>query len=104
MTNSYKLAERINSKVNASVTYKTDLEQYDTPDYWVEANHVSFLYLWQHCHVLFQRGRFLLLQLLDTHSQLFRRHIKPNLSRFEIILVQFATDKINTEVVGCYGT
>lgn len=37
MTNSYKLAERINSDVNASVTYKTDLEQYSTPDFWVEA-------------------------------------------------------------------
>jgi len=34
---SYNLAERINSQVNASVTYKTDLEQYDTPDCWVEA-------------------------------------------------------------------
>lgn len=32
--NSYKLAERINSDVNASVTYKTDLEQYDKPEYW----------------------------------------------------------------------
>ena len=38
MTNSYKLAERINSDVNASISYKTDLEQYDKPDYWVEAN------------------------------------------------------------------
>lgn len=37
MTNSYKLAERINSDVNASVKYKTDLEQYSTPEYWVEA-------------------------------------------------------------------
>ena len=35
--NSHSLAERINSDVNASVSYKTDLEQYDTPDYWVEA-------------------------------------------------------------------
>jgi len=34
MTNSYKLAERINSDVNASVTYKTDLEQYGTPEHW----------------------------------------------------------------------
>ena len=32
--NSYHLAERINSQVNASVTYKTDLEQYSTPEYW----------------------------------------------------------------------
>ncbi len=37
MTNSYKLAERINSDVNASVSYKTDLEQYSKPEYWVEA-------------------------------------------------------------------
>ena len=35
---SYSVAERINSKVNASVRYKTDLEQYATPEYWVEAN------------------------------------------------------------------
>lgn len=35
--NSYSLAERINSQVNASVKYKTDLEQYSTPEYWVEA-------------------------------------------------------------------
>ena len=35
--NSYKLAERINSDVNASVTYKTDLEQYSKPEFWVEA-------------------------------------------------------------------
>ena len=34
MTNSYKLAERINRDVNASVTYKTDLEQYGTPEHW----------------------------------------------------------------------
>ena len=36
--NSYSLAERINSQVNASVQYKTDLEQYDKPEFWVEAN------------------------------------------------------------------
>ena len=35
--NSYKLASRTNSDVNASVQYKTDLEQYDTPEFWVEA-------------------------------------------------------------------
>ena len=35
--NSYSIAERINSKVNASVTYKTDLEQYSTPEFWKEA-------------------------------------------------------------------
>ena len=29
--NSYKLASRINSDVNASVTYKTDMEQYGKP-------------------------------------------------------------------------
>ena len=34
MTNSYKLAERINSDVNASITYKTDLAQYGTPEHW----------------------------------------------------------------------
>ena len=36
--NSYTIAERINSQVNASVTYKTDLEQYSRPEFWVEAN------------------------------------------------------------------
>ena len=36
--NSYSLAERINSDVNASVQYKTDLEQYSKPEHWVEAN------------------------------------------------------------------
>jgi predicted transglutaminase-like cysteine proteinase len=35
--NSYSLAERINSQVNASVSYKTDLEQYSTPEFWNEA-------------------------------------------------------------------
>ena len=35
--NSYSLAERINSDVNASVTYKTDLEQYSRPEFWTEA-------------------------------------------------------------------
>jgi len=35
--NSYSVAERINRDVNASVTYKTDLEQYATPEYWKEA-------------------------------------------------------------------
>ena len=35
--NNYNTAQRINSKVNASVTYKTDLEQYETPEIWVEA-------------------------------------------------------------------
>lgn len=32
--NSYSLAERINSDVNARVTYKTDLAQYGKPEYW----------------------------------------------------------------------
>ena len=36
--NSYSAAERINSDVNASVQYKTDLEQYSKPEHWVEAN------------------------------------------------------------------
>ena len=31
MMNSYKLAERINSDVNASVEYRTDLAQYGKP-------------------------------------------------------------------------
>ena len=35
--NSYAIAERINSQVNASVQYKTDLEQYDKPEFWKEA-------------------------------------------------------------------
>ena len=37
MMNSYSVAERINSQVNASVTYKTDLAQYGTPEFWKEA-------------------------------------------------------------------
>ena len=37
MTNSYKLVERINSDVNARVTYKSDLEQFDTPEFWAMA-------------------------------------------------------------------
>ena len=37
LVNSYTIAERINSDVNASVTYKTDLEQYGRPEHWVEA-------------------------------------------------------------------
>ena len=35
MSNSYKLAERINNTVNTSVTYKTDLEQYNKPEFWI---------------------------------------------------------------------
>ena len=35
--NSYSVAERINSTVNARVTYKSDLEQFDTPEFWVKA-------------------------------------------------------------------
>ena len=35
--NSYAIAERINSQVNASISYKTDLEQYNKPEHWVEA-------------------------------------------------------------------
>jgi len=38
MTNSYKLAERINSQVNASVTWMSDSEQFGVPEFWVEAN------------------------------------------------------------------
>lgn len=33
-SNSYSLAERINSDVNASVKYKTDLGQYGKPEHW----------------------------------------------------------------------
>ena len=36
--NNYSIAERINSDVNASVTYKTDLAQYGKPEHWIEAN------------------------------------------------------------------
>ena len=39
--NSYSVAERINSDVNASVQYKTDLEQYGTPEHWVEASNLG---------------------------------------------------------------
>lgn len=35
--NSYSIAERINSQVNESVQYKTDLAQYATPEFWKEA-------------------------------------------------------------------
>ena len=35
--NSYGVAERINSTVNASVAYKSDLEQFDTPEFWAMA-------------------------------------------------------------------
>ena len=35
--NSYSVAERINSDVNARVTYKSDLEQFDTPEFWTMA-------------------------------------------------------------------
>ena len=35
MTNSYKLAERINSNVNASITYKTD-KQVEAPYGWTD--------------------------------------------------------------------
>ena len=37
MTNSYKLAERINSDVNASVSYMSDSEQFGVPEFWCEA-------------------------------------------------------------------
>ena len=35
--NNYNIAERINSDVNARVTYKSDLQQFDTPEFWKEA-------------------------------------------------------------------
>ena len=34
MLNSYSIAASINSTVNARVTYKADLEQFDTPEFW----------------------------------------------------------------------
>jgi len=34
MMNSYSIVESINRKVNASVTYKTDLQQYGKPEHW----------------------------------------------------------------------
>ena len=34
---SYSLTERINSDVNTSVSYKTDVEQYNKPELWKEA-------------------------------------------------------------------
>ena len=36
-SNNYSVADRINSQVNASVTYKTDLEQFGVPEFWCEA-------------------------------------------------------------------
>jgi len=41
MMNSYSIAERVNSQVNTQVKYKTDSEQYDTPEYWVEAGTIG---------------------------------------------------------------
>ncbi len=35
--NSYSLAERINSQVNASVTWMSDSEQFGVPEFWCEA-------------------------------------------------------------------
>ena len=35
--NNYNVAERINLQVNASVTYKTDLAQFEVPEFWQEA-------------------------------------------------------------------
>jgi len=32
--NNYNAAQRINSDVNASISYKTDLEQYGKPEHW----------------------------------------------------------------------
>lgn len=34
---SYKTVERIHRDVNASVTYRTDLQQYGVPDFWQKA-------------------------------------------------------------------
>ena len=35
--NNYNTAQRINSQVNASVTYKTDLAQFKVPEFWTVA-------------------------------------------------------------------
>ena len=35
--NNYNVAQRINAQVNASVTYKTDLAQFEVPELWQEA-------------------------------------------------------------------
>jgi len=35
--NSYSIAERINRKVNASVSYMSDSEQFGMPEFWCEA-------------------------------------------------------------------
>ena len=35
--NSYTIAERINSQVNASVTWMSDSEQFGVPEFWCEA-------------------------------------------------------------------
>jgi predicted transglutaminase-like cysteine proteinase len=35
--NSYSIAERINSQVNASVTWMSDSEQFGVPEFWIEA-------------------------------------------------------------------
>jgi predicted transglutaminase-like cysteine proteinase len=87
--NSYSLAERINSDVNASVTYKTDLEQYDTPEIWREAGTFG------DCEDYALRKRELLLNAgfarKDLHlacrgkqchylKPFFVRHIAPRLS------------------------
>jgi predicted transglutaminase-like cysteine proteinase len=34
---SYSVAQRINSDVNSQVQYKSDLENYSKPEFWVEA-------------------------------------------------------------------
>ena len=58
MMNSYSIVESINSKVNASVQYKTDLEQYSTPDYWVEAGMFGDCedYVFCKCELLLNAG------------------------------------------------
>ena len=32
--NSYDLVEKINFEVNSTITYKTDLDNYETPEFW----------------------------------------------------------------------
>lgn len=38
---SYSVAERINSDVNARVTYKSDLEQFGVPEFWRAADRIG---------------------------------------------------------------
>lgn len=37
MVNSYAVAERVHREVNHATSYRTDAEQYNRPEHWVEA-------------------------------------------------------------------